>query len=922
MREQLGPYRILEHIGSGGMGRVYRAHDERLEREVALKVLPDDALSDDVARRRFRREALALSRMNHPNIATIHAFDTIEEMDVLVMEHIPGASLDHLLRQGPLPEREVLRFGRQLADALAAAHERKIIHRDLKPGNVRVTPEGRLKVLDFGLARALQADADARTESITGPVLAGTLPYMAPEQVCGKTIDHRTDIYAAGAILYEMATGTRVHDPLSGPPLIAAIVGTLPRSASTVNPEVSGELNRIVTKALDKDPQLRYQSARELAVDLERLAGGSAVASLPPPSRKHLARTAIVAGVVALTCWAVYLNWPAPAPLAARGWIVVADFDNRTGDDRLSDAIRAGLTVQLQQSQYVNVLSRDQIFDTLRRMQRADLRLLDVDTARELALREAVPVLLAGSIQRSGDVTRLEARGIEAVSEAVLFAELVDYRNDSEVFDRIDELARRVRRRLGESAAAIQQRSEPLDKVTTQSFDALKQYSKAADDLARGSVDTALPLLRTAIDVDPDFAMAHRLLARVYETLGNVQREREHLERAYALRHGLTERERRHVEASYYKGRDEYERAVQSLIALTSLYPADAEGRYELALAHRDAGETAKAVQELETTITQTPFVTGAYGDLVLQLARMGSYDRARAVYEEAQSRNVRAPKLDWAYGMVLLGEGRPDLARMQFEKLEKTSEVYAGIARLYEATADTLEGKLSSAAERLRAGVLLDLKANNFDAEFKRRSLLIKTLLLSDRRAEARSELDGLMNRGSGRLGANEWRIAGTLSVALGDLTLAAELLRSIDIARAQTSSAFRESCYQNLAGEIALATGRLDDALQAFSSASAQYPRALTTGGLARTFSARRDWHRSRESWRKLIASRGEIIQEGFGAEWALAHLEVARTSRALGDIATARREYDKFLTMWKDAESMSVLRMAAAESRTLSR
>ncbi len=926
MQATLGHYRVVEQIGSGGMGVVYRARDQRLERDVAIKVLAKDRLSDEESRRRFRREALALSKLNHPNIATIHDFNTIDGVDVLVMEHIPGRNLDALVEDGPLSEREVARLGQQLLAALEAAHQHGVIHRDLKPGNVRITPDGLLKVLDFGLARALQLDAEATTDSVTGEAFAGTLPYMAPEQLRGDRIDARTDVYAVGAVLYELATGTRVHAGLSGARLMGAILDDAPVSPRALNPRVSQDLEQALCKALDKDPQLRYQSARELRVDLERLLAPArsataipAAAARPPFwSRRRALVGAFVVATLAVTGWLAYREWPRAAPGQPRGWILVADFENGTGDEELAGVIRDGLTIQLQQSRYLHVLSREQVFDALRRMERVGAASLDAATALELAQREAIPLLLTGTAYKRGDATWIAVQGTDTVRHAALFTETTQFRSENELFDRLDSLASRVREHLGESLSGIAQDNQPLAKVTTRSLDALKLYSRASEKLVAGDADAALPQLQAALDVDPKFAMAHMLIARVYETLGNPDRERQHLARAYEFKESLTHRERRRVEGSYHIGRGEYEKAVTSLTALVNLYPSDVEARYELALAHRNEGEWSKAIDELEATIAADPYVTVAYGDLMLFLARVGHHQRARAVYEQALQRNASGPKLDWAYGMVLLGEGRPDSARDQFRKLER-SEVYAGIARLYLASSDLLEGRVRAATELLQAGVLLDRRSNNVLAEFMRGNLLVRTLALAGRRADARMHLDTMLKAG-GQLAPNELRIGGTLLAEFGDLPQARSILRMLDRIRREAPSRFADSCYENLTGEIALAEGRVDDAVIAFTAAAAHYRRALTSRALARTHMARRDWPRARGAWREALAFSGDILQEGFAADVATAHLELARASRHAGDVSEARAEYDRFLAMWRKGDDLPLVREAVAERRAL--
>ena len=306
--QNLGPYRLLEQIGAGGMGVVLRAHDERLDRDVALKVLPQGPLADDHARHRFRKEALALSRLNHPNIETVHEFDTQAGIDFLVLELVPGISLDGKLAAGPLPEKEVMRLGAQLAEGLAAAHDKGVLHRDLKPANLRVTPEGRLKILDFGLAKFFgSAGEAAATESLTqAQGVLGTLPYMAPEQLRGEEADARSDIYGAGAVLYEMATGQRPFPKSHAPLLVNSILNQAPTPPSAVNRRLATGLENVILKCLDKDPERRYQSAKELLVDLQRLSAAGPVIAPAKPVRRRWLATAVVG-----TALAVAVVWSA-----------------------------------------------------------------------------------------------------------------------------------------------------------------------------------------------------------------------------------------------------------------------------------------------------------------------------------------------------------------------------------------------------------------------------------------------------------------------------------------------------------------------------------------------------------------------------------------------------------------------------------
>ncbi len=300
--QTLGHYRVLEQIGAGGMGVVYLARDERLDRDVALKVLPQSLLTDAAALKSFRKEAHALSKLNHPNIATVHDFDAQDGVNFLVMEYIPGVTLDQMLTGGPLNEKEVVRLGVQLAQGLRAAHSERLIHRDLKPSNLRITPDGRLKILDFGLAKLARPSHPDVTESLTAPhQMVGTLPYMSPEQLQGEPADERSDIYSSGAVLYEMSTGRRPFPDTYAPLLIDSIVHKPPQPPSAINRNISTALENAILKCLDKDPEHRYQSAKELQIDLER----SGPIYLPPPQKGRSRRLAAVSVLILLASMAI-----------------------------------------------------------------------------------------------------------------------------------------------------------------------------------------------------------------------------------------------------------------------------------------------------------------------------------------------------------------------------------------------------------------------------------------------------------------------------------------------------------------------------------------------------------------------------------------------------------------------------------------
>ncbi len=520
----LGRYRVLAQIGAGGMGVVYRAHDERLDRDVALKVLPPGTLADETARRRFHKEAQSLSRLNHPNIATVHDFDTQEGVDFLVMEEVPGSSLDHRLETGgPLPEKEVARYGMQLAEGLAAAHERGVVHRDLKPGNLQVTPDGRLKILDFGLARWRQAAGPADiTRSVSeAQHVVGTLPYMAPEQVQGEPADARTDIYGAGAVCYEMATGGPPFSETQGPRLIDAILHQSPVTPRALNPHVSPELERIILKCLEKDPEDRYQSAKELLVDLRRLGASAPRSAVVPAKRRRfalpLATALTAAAVLAVFVVANPGDWRGrilhgASPVGPIRSLAVLPLNNFSGDpsqDYFADGMTEELTANLARLGSLRVISRTSV------MQYKGVHKPLPEIARELN----VEAIVEGSVLRDHDRVRITAQLIRAATDQHLWAETYD-RKLSDVLDLQSEVARKI-------AEQINITLTPLEKTRLASRrsvdpEAHDRYLQGLYHLNKGTgseLRAAIDQFEQALAKAPTYAPAYSGLADCYLAL-------------------------------------------------------------------------------------------------------------------------------------------------------------------------------------------------------------------------------------------------------------------------------------------------------------------------------------------------------------------------------------------------------------------
>jgi eukaryotic-like serine/threonine-protein kinase len=503
---KLGHYRIVEQIGAGGMGVVYRARDERLQRDVAVKVLPTGVLADDNARKRFRTEALALSRLNHPNIATVHDFDSDQGIDFIVTELVPGQSLDQRLTSGPLSQEEGVRIAEQLADGLDAAHRQGIVHRDLKPANLRLTPDGRLKILDFGLAKRVEAPEEATlSQSLAeAGVTAGTLPYMAPEQLRGEAADPRTDIWSAGVVLYELATGRR---PFTGNTEMAIADQVLHASPPPIPAaKLSPALSAVLARCLEKDPAQRYSSAKELLADLRRAqVPGARVTAAPLDRRRYaLAGVAIAALAIAIVIPAL-LYHRAHARSAGVPHIeslAVLPLQNFSGDPQQEyfvDGMTDELITQLAQGTSLRVISRSSVMQYKKTNK----------TIPQIAKELQVDAVLEGSAERVGDHVRIQAQLIYGPEDRHLWAQQYD-RQISDVLALQDEVARAISQEVGGklSGTAVAKNARPV-KVDPRAYEA---YLRGRD---AQSISKAIGYFDQAIALQPDFAPPYAAKATV-----------------------------------------------------------------------------------------------------------------------------------------------------------------------------------------------------------------------------------------------------------------------------------------------------------------------------------------------------------------------------------------------------------------------
>jgi tetratricopeptide (TPR) repeat protein/predicted Ser/Thr protein kinase len=923
--QTIGHYLIIERIGAGGMGIVYRARDQRLNRDVALKVLPPGKLGDDAPRKRFRKEALALAKLNHPNIGMVYDFDTQNDVDFLVMEYIQGETLGQRLAKGSLLEKELIPIALQIVAALEEAHEHGIVHQDLKPGNIMVTPKGQAKVLDFGLARLLDVEEGAEvTLTLTQTDGGGTLPYMAPEQLRSGPVDPRSDIFAAGVVLYELNSGHRPFEEKQAPRLIQQILNEEPRPLHEWNSHTSPQLENIILKALDKQPGLRYQSARELRVDLERLgaqqSASSGVAVARPASQRSWNRVlrahprAISFSAVFLVVAVAALWWLAGAhpvlSFAPRDWLLITDFDNQTGDPLFDRSLLTALTVSLEQSPHANVTPRARIVDSLHRMGKAGDEKITEELGREISQREAIRAILSCSIARVGQQYALTARLIDPQTGMAVRSYFEQAKDQDHVLDALGSLATRVRRDLGESMLATRKTDRPLPLVATSSLQALKMYADGGALWNKGQYDLAVQLFESAAKVDPDFAMAHAALVGSYYShiYNNPVRGKEHYEKALQLAERTTDRERQYIQTRYAQELGHEAEATNLFNVYLKSYPDDWGMRYNYAGLLRSDGHIQEALEQYKELARIYPNNPSTYVDIATCYNDLVNYTESLRNYEHAFQLDPLwkvNQNINHEYGMALFLSGDEGKARETFElAFAKPDLKPRGLRSL--AWLDLYHGKYSVAKSRLQEALLSD-EVYKWGLSILREHNILA--IVADGQGDSAERLRHLdlaapyIATSGAPVRASLW--LGTQYARSGNVAKASELLeKARTFADAQNPES--TSDLQALEAEVELARGNKDHAIELFSLADKSKRTAMTMIGLARAYDATGNAEQAIASYELSLGPTDFPLGWEPQQDWLAAHYHLARLYLAKGDKAKAATQLDWFLDAWKDADA----------------
>jgi tetratricopeptide (TPR) repeat protein len=942
---RLGPYEILAPLGAGGMGEVYTARDTRLDRTVAVKVLPNDVAADPERRARFEREARAVAALQHPNICTIHDVGVAAEgVPFLVMELLSGETLQRRLARGPLDGGEFVEIASALTGALDAAHASGIIHRDIKPANIFLTGHGP-KVLDFGLAKAMVhqpvAAASMQATKLADGGLTelgqtvGTVAYMSPEQLRGEEVDVRTDLFSLGLVLHEMATGRPAFSGATSAMISAAILHEQPRPPRQIRPELPEPLEDIILKAVEKDRRLRYQHASEMRADLQRAKRDSeatpVVAGSRPPAARIVRRVLwLAAAAVALAASVVggYIYLHRPPKLTDKDTLVLADFANTTGDAVFDETLRQGLAVQLEQSPFLRIVPEERIRKALQLMGQPSSTRLTGDIARDVCVRTGSTAVVTGSIASLGTQYVLGLRAENCGTGDLLGQEQLTAALKEEVLNVLSQLATKFRTRVGESRATVQKHSTPLEEATTSSLEALKAYSTAL----KFPIDPrVVPLFKRALDIDPNFAIAHARLGLAYSGIGESLLGEQSTSKAYELRERANDRERFFITTIYDRQvTGNLEKEAETLRLWAQTYPRDANAPGLMGgFATAGTGKYELMLQTARDAIAIDPDLAPPYFNLVWGYIGLGRPNDAEQASRQAKGRAPDSPlvlidafqiaflKADEA-GMeraAALAKGKPgvedSIAHLQTLVLARAGRLEAARqsarhtielasaagqgerAAMWETAAGVWEALYSNAAAAKRHAIHILEVANGRHVTYA----AALALAIAGERSRAQTIADHLDSRFPEDTSV-QFNYVPTLRAlsALG----ANDPSRAIELLQPAATYEFAQPgiSFHGVGG----------------GSIGAMYPTYVR----GETYRALHKPTEAAAEFQKILDHPGVVLGDPMGA---LARLQLGRALTQAGNVTKARAVYADLLTLWKDADpDLELPKRAKAEFAAL--
>jgi serine/threonine protein kinase/Flp pilus assembly protein TadD len=982
--KSISRYRIIEKLGSGGMGEVFLAEDTRLGRKVALKLLAEELTQNRDRLSRFDQEAYAASALNHPNILTIYEMGDEAGRHYIVTEFIDGITLRKRLGGAPMDLSEVLNVAIQVAGALEEAHAASIVHRDIKPENIMIRRNGHVKVLDFGLAKLTErrdlneTDTEAVTRALVqtdAGVVLGTSQYMSPEQARGKAVDTRTDIWSLGVVLYEMASGRAPFAGETRTDVIVAIAKNDPAPLARFAPNAPAEFEWIVMKALRKDVDERYQTVKELESDLKKLkqrlefqtelersiapenysAALSALAdtdvtalsrlsthsAVPVPRqhtsslpsavqtrassaeyfvaeiKRHKTGTAIAALAIVLAAAAVvYLTYfRHSAALTDKDTILLADFVNTTGDPVFDGTLKQALAVQLGQSPFLDIFSEDRVRDALRFMNRSADTHLTRDVAHDICERQAIKAMLLGSISAIGTHYVISLEAVNSKTGDTIASEQFEIDGKEQVLKALGPAASRLREKLGESLGTIQKFDAPIEQVTTPSLDALRQYSLGVEQHSKTDYAGAIPFYQRAIELDPYFAIAHARLAYCYNNTKQYELSRQESKKAYDLRDRVSERERFVISSSYFGGvTGEWEEQIKQLEVWQHTYPRDWEPLNLLANKYTLVGPFEKAVTEGHAAIGFNPKEARAYVNLAVAFMGLDRFDEAKQILGQAQAQKLESTNMHARLFHIAFVQGDATAMKEQLDWAAANGKPEE--AQNWQAQVAGFSGQLAKAQQFNDRAIELIRRGDS-------KEIIAQVLLLEAMRDAAFGNCGRVSEVTKQALDLSREQAnlvsAANARVACGQTAPAQTLIEEL-IKRFPLDTLLQTNSIPVIRAQVELNRGSAVTAIQLLEPARKYevfgdfWPQYLR----GQAYLKQGNGAQAATEFKAIIDHRGWYPVSPL---YSLAQLGLARAAALTGDSAKARKSYQDFFALWKDADStIPILIEARAEYEKL--